>query len=82
MSSVNKLNGHFIDSVTNIANTFQSTSAVVSDNLTNTISSNVSGIIGLNGFSFKTFLQLMWPLQYVIFLLLPLPLLTVSMAKC
>ena len=53
MSSANKLKGHFIESVTNIANTFQSTSAAVSDNLTNTISSNVSDIIGLNGFSFK-----------------------------
>ena len=29
MSSANKLNGHFIELVTNIANTFQSTSAVV-----------------------------------------------------
>ena len=53
MSSANKLNGHFIELVTNIANIFQSTTAAVSDNLTNTISSNVSGIIGLNGFSFK-----------------------------
>ena len=43
----------FFQLLTLIANTFQSTSAAVSDNLTNTISSNVSGIIGLNGFSFK-----------------------------
>ena len=53
MSSANKLNRHFIESVTNIANTFQSTLAAVSDNLTNTTSLNVSGIDGLNGFSFK-----------------------------